>query len=161
MMKVLKQIEGGVNHFAFFFSLRTGDNSLASSSSNHQIDGTGQVRCPFRIAIADQGAEPSVTFSQQSERELPLNVKDMNTVALPPPCYDVVLHLPEFALAQHLFAAAPHRGRQLPTCRLTYTCPVLSPFLRALPDGSTQLPCEADRRSLEGVGGVAGKAEIG
>ncbi len=62
------------------------------------------------------------------------------------------------ALAQ-LTSAEEQQCSQLPlTCRSMYTC--LAGF-RALPDGSTQLPSEANRRSLEGVGGIAGKAGIG
>ena len=56
------------------------------------------------------------------------------------------------ALAQPAFAEEQQRGRPLPTCRSMYTCLVLSPFWRTLPDGSIQLPSEANRRSLEGSG---------
>ncbi len=56
-------------------------------------------------------------------------------------------------------SAEEQQCSQLPlTCRSMYTRLAGS---RALPDGSTQLPSEANRRSLEGVGGIAGKAGIG
>ena len=55
------------------------------------------------------------------------------------------------ALAQPASADEQQRGRPLPTCRSMYTCPA--------PDGSTQLPSEANRRSLEGVEGIAGRLE--
>ena len=131
MMKVLKQIEGGVNHFAFFFSLRTGDNSLASLSSNRQADRTGGVRCPARTATSYHGVQPREIFCRIRDNELTLTLKDANIVVPPPTCYNDALLLPGNELAQLLFAAAQHRGRLLPACRLTYTCSVLSP-LRAL-----------------------------
>ena len=141
--KVLEQLLCSVNRIATVPPCRTGDDTMAGTSANRWSDRCGWSSCTIR-AGTNCGITPNGNYCQKNDDELtPEQVTDELDVD---PGIDIVNgSLTANALAQPASAEEQQRGRPLPTCRSMYTCLVLSPSWWALPDGSIQLPSEANR----------------